>query len=102
MVWVSVLFYVLSFALSIAGIICFFTGVHVVLYVAAVFAILFALQRIPKGDAHPLFGIILSALLAIPMCFLYNSAYLPTAAMFICAEDLYSNVKSAYIMFKYL
>ena len=89
---------VLQCLIPILGVVFFYTGVHVGLYICAGWAILFALQRLPKADIGPMIGIAASLLLAIPMCFIFNESYLPLAAMFVCAEDA-SNAVISLIKF---
>lgn len=98
-----VLFWVISalqYLIPVAGVVFYFTDIPVGLYICAAYCFVFALQRIPKRDFGPIIGMILSLLFAIPMRSLFDSSYLPVAAMFICVEDVYQSVKTFIVLGK--
>lgn len=92
-------FFAIDVLQPILGIIFFFAGVDVGLYICGAYGILFALQRIPKGDIGPIIATACAALLAL--IFPINGYnFWQTASLLICAYNAWIVAKGIILLRK--
>lgn len=82
---ITMLFDLLS---PFAGVIFYFTDIRVGLYICAVYGILFALQRVPRGDLWPIIYVVADIIIAAIVASFTSLEMLPLAAVFICGNDV--------------
>ena len=78
--------------IPIAGIVCFFLRFYIGLYICAGYAVLYAINRLTKGDAGVLLGLVISVVLAAILRKPIGIPFLPLASAFICVKDLATHI----------
>ncbi len=75
-----------------AGIVFYFTDIRIGLYICAVYGILFAIQRIPRGDLWSIIFVVADIIIAAIVASFTSLEMLPLAAVFICGNDSISYI----------